>query len=75
MSTRISRRQLLAGGFAAVTFAPRWTWAQSKNLVVATFPGTWSEAHREILAPYFRKRTGASVTQSILLAQDQIAHG
>jgi len=73
MSTRISRRQLLAGGFAAVTFAPRWTWAQSKNLVVATFPGTWSEAHREILAPYFRKRTGASVTQSILLAQDQIA--
>ncbi len=73
MSTRLSRRQLLAGGFAAVTFAPRWTWAQSKNLVVATFPGTWSEAHREILAPYFRKRTGASVTQSILLAQDQIA--
>ena len=73
MSTHISRRQLLAGGFAAVTFAPRWTWAQSKNLVVATFPGTWSEAHREILAPYFRKRTGASVTQSILLAQDQIA--
>jgi len=73
MSIRLSRRQLLAGGFAAVTFAPRWTWAQSKNLVVATFPGTWSEAHREILAPYFRKRTGASVTQSILLAQDQIA--
>jgi putative spermidine/putrescine transport system substrate-binding protein len=73
MSTRLSRRQLLAGGFAALTFAPRWTWAQSKNLVVATFPGTWSEAHREILAPYFRKRTGASVTQSILLAQDQIA--
>jgi putative spermidine/putrescine transport system substrate-binding protein len=73
MRTPISRRQLLAGGFAAGTFAPRWTWAQSKNLVVATFPGTWSEAHREILAPYFRKRTGASVTQSILLAQDQIA--
>ncbi len=73
MRTHISRRQLLAGSFAAVTFAPRWTWAQSKNRVVATFPGTWSEAHREILAPYFRKRTGASVTQSILLAQDQIA--
>ena len=73
MSTRVSRRQLLAGGFAAVTVAPHCTWAQSKNLVVATFPGTWSEAHREILAPYFRKRTGASVTQSILLAQDQIA--
>src|SRR6266508_2035798 len=73
MSTRISRRQLLAGGLAAGALAPRWSWAQSKTLVVATFPGTWNEAHRQILAPYFRKRTGASVTQSILLAQDQIA--
>ena len=47
--------------------------AQGKTLVAATFPGTWDEAHREILAPAFGKRTGASVTQSMLLGTDQIS--
>ena len=75
MSTHVSRRDFLAAGLAlgAAAVAPCRAAAQSKTLVVATFPGTWSEAHRDLLAPYFRTRTGASVTQSIILAHDQIA--
>lgn len=70
----IRRRAILGAGIAAGALAalPRRLGAQSQNLVVSTFPGTWNEAHREILAPYFRKQTGASVTQTILLATDQV---
>jgi putative spermidine/putrescine transport system substrate-binding protein len=75
MSTKVTRREVLAalGALGATALAPRHAGAQSKTLVAATFPGTWNEAHREILAPAFRKRTGASVTQSIILAQDQVS--
>jgi putative spermidine/putrescine transport system substrate-binding protein len=75
MNARMTRRNLLATGLmgASAALLPRLGRAQMKNLVVATFPGTWSEAHRDVLALYFRNRTGATVTQSILLAQDQIA--
>jgi putative spermidine/putrescine transport system substrate-binding protein len=70
----VSRRRFLgAGTGAALAMLPLRSFAQSKTLVVATFPGTWNEAHRNVLAPYFRKRTGASVTQSIQLATDQLA--
>jgi putative spermidine/putrescine transport system substrate-binding protein len=74
MSQHIDRRTFMAAAAAAGSAAllPR-AFAQSKTLVVATFPGTWNEAHRNVLAPYFRKRTGASVTQSIQLATDQLA--
>ncbi|HSC23373.1 MAG TPA: extracellular solute-binding protein [Casimicrobiaceae bacterium] len=75
MTTRVSRRQVLGAGAGAGLLAmlPFRAQAQSKTLVVATFPGTWNEAHRNLLAPYFKKRTGASVTQSIQLATEQIA--
>lgn len=74
MTVRISRRSFIAAGAAlgASQFAPL-ARAQGKTLVAATFPGTWNDAHREILAPAFRKRSGASVTQSIILAQDQLS--
>jgi putative spermidine/putrescine transport system substrate-binding protein len=74
MSQRINRRSFMAAAAAAggAALLPR-AFAQAKTLVVATFPGTWNEAHRNLLAPYFRKRTGASVTQSIQLATDQLA--
>jgi len=52
---------------------PRRARAQSKSLVAATFPGTWSEADRNIIAPAFRQATGAAVTQSIVLGTDQLA--
>jgi putative spermidine/putrescine transport system substrate-binding protein len=64
----------LAGGatFAAIGM-PRIVRAQSKTLVAATFPGTWSEADRNVIAPAFKQATGASVTQSIVLGTDQLA--
>src|SRR5260370_946088 len=75
MTGRIDRRDLLAGAAAlgAVSALPARALAQGKTLVAATFPGTWNEAHRNILAPAFRKATGASVTQSIILGTDQVA--
>jgi putative spermidine/putrescine transport system substrate-binding protein len=71
----IDRRDLLAGGAAlgAAAILPTRSRAQAKTLVAATFPGTWNEAHRNILAPAFRKATGAAVTQSIILGTDQVA--
>jgi len=74
-SREVNRREFLAGaaGTGLAALLPMRAFAQSKTLVAATFPGTWSEAHRNLLAPYFKKRTGASVTQSIQLATDQLA--
>jgi putative spermidine/putrescine transport system substrate-binding protein len=75
MHTLLDRRHLLRGSaaFGAAALLPASSGAQGKALVAATFPGTWNEAHREILAPAFHKRSGASVTQSILLGTDQIS--
>src|ERR1700732_5061980 len=75
MNTPIARRHFIAGGgalaFSAMFSSPMP--AQGKSLVAATFPGTWNEADREFLAPAFTRRTGASVTQSILLGNDQLS--
>jgi putative spermidine/putrescine transport system substrate-binding protein len=70
----MGRRDFLRAGVAAGALAllPRGVHA-ADPLVVATFPGTWNEAHRDVLAPYFRKKSGADVTQTILLATDQVA--
>ena len=74
MSGRFGRRDFLKAGIAggALALLPRRARA-ADPLVVATFPGTWNEAHRDVLGPYFRKKTGADVTQTILLATDQVA--
>ncbi len=71
----MDRRRLLTGAAAvgAASFLPARAFAQTKTLVAATFPGTWNEAHRNILAPAFRRATGAAVTQSIILGTDQVA--
>ena len=71
----MDRRRLLsgAGALGAASFLPPCALAQGKTLVAATFPGTWNEAHRNILAPAFRRATGAAVTQSIILGTDQVA--
>lgn len=77
MNQAINRRQLLSAGMVLGASAsigwPLAARADGRNLVAATFPGTWSEAHRQILAPAFKERSGATVTQSIILAQDQLA--
>ena len=70
MTATITRRRLLKTGLSASALAllPRSAGA-ADNLVVATFPGTWNEAHRDVLAPYFRKKSNAEVTQTILPAR------
>jgi putative spermidine/putrescine transport system substrate-binding protein len=75
MSFYLNRRALM-GGTAALGAGLAMPWvarAQSKTLVAATFPGTWNEADRNIIAPAFKVATGASVTQSIVLGTDQVA--
>lgn len=72
MSCSPNRRRFLLSAGASLAM-PAIARAQARTLVVATFPGTWSEAHRDILLPAFAKRTGVKVTQSILLGTDQVA--
>lgn len=68
------RRFLMAGGALGLgAVLPRWARAAGNELVAATFPGTWNEAHRKILMPAFQKASGASVVQSIILGTDQIS--
>ena len=75
MTHMFNRRQAVGGALVigAAGAMPSLAFGQSKTLVAATFPGTWNEAHRKILAPAFTKETGASVTQSIILGTDQVA--
>jgi putative spermidine/putrescine transport system substrate-binding protein len=72
---KITRRGLIGAALSLPTISliSHHGFAQRKTLVAATFPGTWNEAHRDILRPAFEKRTGASVTQSIILGQDQVS--
>jgi putative spermidine/putrescine transport system substrate-binding protein len=75
MRMHLTRRELMGGaaGFgAAFAVSPR-ALAQAKTLVAATFPGTWNEADRNVIAPAFKSATGAAVTQSIILGTDQVA--
>jgi putative spermidine/putrescine transport system substrate-binding protein len=68
MTQRLNRRTVLTGTtvLGASLVLPAIPHAQSKSLVAATFPGTWSEADRNIILPAFKSATGASVTQSIV---------
>ena len=72
---RFDRRALIkgAGASALALAAPGLSFAQAKTLVAATFPGTWSEADRQVILPAFKQQTGASVTQSIVLGTDQVS--
>ena len=69
----MTRRQLLGSAVAGALAGAPWPAAAQEALVAATFPGTWSEAHRNVLAPAFTKATGANVTQTIMLATDQVS--
>jgi putative spermidine/putrescine transport system substrate-binding protein len=69
----LDRRQFLALAAGLTAGGLARPAAAKDALVVATFPGTWSEVHRDILGPYFRKKTGADLTQTVMLATDQVA--
>jgi putative spermidine/putrescine transport system substrate-binding protein len=74
MSRPTTRRSFVASAaaLAAATALPRRLYA-ADTLVAATFPGTWNDAHKNVLIPYFEKETGATVTLTIMLATDQVA--
>src|SRR5919202_2421697 len=73
MHPAIHRRSLLPGTAAlgAASALPRLARG-AETLVATTFPGTFNDAHRAILVPAFKKRTGADVTLTIQLAVDAI---
>ena len=73
MNTR--RRMLQASlAFGAMQLFPGLSLAQARRLVFATFTGSWEEAHRDVLVPYFRKmNNNAEITLDPMLSVDQIA--
>lgn len=74
MSSPMNRRDFLAAttAAAAMTMLPGRAFA-ADELVAATFGGTWANVQKQVLAPYFTKKTGATVAQSPMLATAQIA--
>lgn len=74
MTVEISRRGLLASASAALALGllPKGASA-ADELVAATFGGTWANVQKQVLAPFFTKRTGAGVVQTPMLATEQIA--
>ncbi|SON56752.1 Spermidine/putrescine-binding periplasmic protein precursor [Hartmannibacter diazotrophicus] len=74
MTFNLTRRHLLAAAGAAggLSLLPRGAFA-AEELVAATFGGSWAEVHKQILKPYFEEKTGATVSQSPMLATEQIA--
>jgi putative spermidine/putrescine transport system substrate-binding protein len=66
----LARRSLLIAS-AATAFAGRARAAET--LVAATFGGTWVDVQKQVLVPYFTKRTGAGVSLAVMLATEQIA--
>lgn len=74
MTYQMNRRTLLKGGvaLASAQLLPRMVLS-AETLIAAMFGGTWSEVHRTILKPCFEQETGASVSQSAMLATEQIA--
>lgn len=72
----VNRRHLLTSALAlgAMSLFPGLGRAQARRLVFATFTGSWEEAHRDVLVPYFRKtNNNAEITLDPMLSVDQIA--
>ena len=69
---RMNRREVLAGAAALGLASAMPRAGAADSLVATTFPGTFNDAHRAILVPAFKKRTGADVTLTIQLAVDAI---
>lgn len=77
---RMSRRALLGAGLFAGTSlllkgcgGNQATQSGGNRLVAATFTGSWEEAHRTILVPYFTQKTGSTINLVPQLAIDQVA--
>lgn len=61
------------GSAPAETDAAAGSSGGGGKLVAATFGGTWSEVHRDVLLPYYKEQSGADADQTVLLATEQIS--
>ncbi len=72
----LHRRHLMGAALTlgAIHAFPGLSRAQARKLVVATFQGSWEEAHRDAWVPAFRRNAGGGdMVLDALLSVDQIA--
>src|SRR5215212_3656577 len=69
-----SRRSLLAGvtALGGASLLPAIAYAKG-SVVAATYPGTWEDAYRGIVAPALKKKDDIDLELQPLFAVDQIA--
>lgn len=70
------RRHFLQGALTlgALHAFPGLSQAQARKLVVATFQGSWEEAHRDVYVPAFRAAApGSDMVLDAILSVDQIS--
>jgi putative spermidine/putrescine transport system substrate-binding protein len=69
----VNRRTLLAGATALGGVSFLSTIAHAKGQVVATtYPGTWEDAYRTVVAPMLKKKDDIDLELAPLFAMDQI---
>src|SRR5215470_7291264 len=68
-----SRRSLLAGASAlgGAALLPGVSFAKG-NLVATTYPGTWEDAYRSVVAPMLKKKDDIDLELAPLFAMDQV---
>lgn len=68
-----SRRNLLAGATAlgGISFLPGLAHAKG-SIVATTYPGTWEDAYRGVVAPMLKKKEDIDLELAPLFAMDQI---
>lgn len=74
MRQPVSRRSLLAGASAlgGASLLPGVAFAKG-SIVGTTYPGTWEDAYRTVVAPALKKKDDIDLELAPLLAMDQIA--
>ncbi len=74
MTRKLSRRHVNAGlmGLMATPFVARPARAVGAA-TVASFPGSWEDAYRSIVAPIAAEESGAEINIAPAMAQDQVA--
>ena len=73
MRQPFSRRSLLAGAAAlgGASFLPGIAHAKG-SVVATTYPGTWEDAYRTVVAPMLKKKDDIDLELAPLFAMDQI---
>ncbi len=73
MTQPFNRRSLLAGASAlgGASFLPGTAFAKG-SIVATTYPGTWEDAYRSVVAPMLKKKEDIDLELAPLFAMDQI---